>query len=40
MQVILTGGIAGQIKDFLEEEVIYDQNLILDGLQILYQKNR
>lgn len=38
--VILTGGIAGQIKDFLEEEVIYDQNLILDGLQILYQKNR
>jgi len=38
--VILTGGIASVFKDFLEEKVIYDENLLLDGLQILYKKNK
>lgn len=38
--VILTGGIANRIAPFLEEEVILDNNLILDGLRILYEKNK
>lgn len=39
-KVILTGGIANRIQPFLEEEVIYDDNLILEGLRILYEKNK
>lgn len=39
-KVVLTGGIANRIQPFLEEEVIFDNNLILDGLRILYEKNK
>lgn len=36
---ILTGGYAPIVRDKLDEQFIYDENLILDGLFILYQKN-
>ncbi|MGD9604734.1 MAG: type III pantothenate kinase [Bacilli bacterium] len=38
--VVLTGGEARLIKPYLEENVIYDENLLLDGLRIIYQKNQ
>lgn len=38
--VILTGGISRRILDFLEEKVVYDADLILEGLYILYQMNK
>jgi type III pantothenate kinase len=38
-KVVLTGGESSIIKNFLEEEVIYDENLILDGLRFIYYKN-
>ncbi|MDD4000647.1 MAG: type III pantothenate kinase, partial [Bacilli bacterium] len=37
--VVLTGGEALAIKDFLEEDVIYDQHLVLDGLRMIFNKN-
>ena len=40
VKVVLTGGESKIIKNFLEEEVIYDDDLIMDGLNILYQKNK
>lgn len=39
-KVIITGGEARYINSVLEEEVIYDENLLLDGLKILYNKNK
>jgi len=39
-KAIITGGEAATIKDFLEEEVVYDENLLLDGLRIIFQKNK
>jgi type III pantothenate kinase len=39
-KVIITGGEAAFVKNFLEEEVIFDENLLLDGLRIIYQKNK
>lgn len=40
IRVILTGGYSSMIKDALETKVIYDPNLLLDGLYFMYQKNR
>ena len=37
---ILTGGGSMYIKDILEDNFIYDQNLNLDGLNIIVNKNR
>lgn len=39
-QFIFTGGHASLVKDLLPEEFIYDENLLLDGLQVIYEKNR
>ncbi len=38
--VVLTGGEARFIITSMEEEAIYDENLLLDGLRILYNKNK
>ena len=37
--VVLTGGESNIIKDYLDEKVIVDDNLLLEGLKIIYQKN-
>lgn len=39
-KVVLTGGEARFIITSMEEEAIYDENLLLDGLRILYNKNK
>ncbi|MDD3171375.1 MAG: type III pantothenate kinase [Bacilli bacterium] len=38
-QVIITGGEARYVLDFLEEKVINEDDLILDGLNYIYNKN-
>lgn len=38
-RVVLTGGEAKIIKDYLEEDVIYDDDLVSEGLIMLYNKN-
>ncbi len=38
-QVVITGGEARFVLDSLESKVIYDENLLLEGLKIIYQKN-
>lgn len=40
VKVILTGGYSSIVKDFLETNVIYDPNVLLDGLYSIYQKNQ
>lgn len=37
--VVLTGGDARLISEYLEEKTIIDENLLLDGLYIIYKKN-
>lgn len=39
-KVVLTGGDARYLVKHLEHEVVYDDNLLLDGLKILYFKNK
>lgn len=39
-KVILTGGLAEVIKDILNLEYTYEPNLLIDGLIILYNKNK
>lgn len=39
-KVILTGGEGRYVIDYLEEEVEYDDDLLLKGLEILYNKNK
>lgn len=39
-KVVLTGGEAGIVKDFLEEDVIYDRHLLMEGLRLIYNKNK
>lgn len=39
-KVYLTGGDGMLIKDYLEEEVFYDENLLLKGLKIIYDLNK
>lgn len=38
--VVLTGGLATLIKDYLTIEYIYDEYILIDGLKELYLKNR
>jgi type III pantothenate kinase len=38
--VIITGGLGRTISSECSREVIHDENLLLDGLRILYEKNR
>lgn len=38
-QVVMTGGETRHILDILEEKVIYDDDLLLEGLKTLYTKN-
>ena len=39
-QIVLTGGLAQIVKDHIKHVVIYEPNLLLEGLYILYKKNR
>ena len=39
IKVILTGGESRLIQNYLEEKVIYDEDLLMDGLNIIYKKN-
>lgn len=39
-KVVLTGGLAEVIKDILNLEYVYEPNLLIDGLIILYNKNK
>ena len=36
---VLTGGESRMVREYLEEPAFYDENLLLDGLRIIYQKN-
>lgn len=38
--VVATGGIADKILPYCSREIIYDENLLLKGLNIIYQKNK
>ncbi len=38
--VIATGGLAGCIVPYCKREIIYDNDLLLKGLRIIYEKNR
>jgi type III pantothenate kinase len=38
--VVVTGGLAKPILPVIEEKVIFEEFLILDGLRILYEKNK
>ena len=38
--VVVTGGEAKYLVKHLHNKVIYDENLLLDGLNILYLKNK
>lgn len=38
--VVATGGIAAKILPHCQKEMIYDENLLLKGLGIIYQKNK
>lgn len=40
LTVILTGGMGKTVVDYCKEEIIYDENLLLDGLRLLYEKNK
>lgn len=39
VKIILTGGYAKVVLNILETKVIYDENVLLDGLYYIYQKN-
>ncbi len=38
--VVATGGIAADVIGFCEHEIFLDENLLLDGLKIIYEKNK
>lgn len=38
--VVLTGGLANAISKALKIEAVVDENLLLDGLKIIYNKNK
>ena len=38
--VVATGGIAAKIIPHCKHEIIYDENLLLRGLGIIYSKNK
>lgn len=37
--VVATGGLAPEVVDFCEHDIILDDNLLLDGLKVIYEKN-
>jgi len=39
-KVVVTGGLAKTILPIIEEKVIYEEFLLLEGLKILYEKNK
>lgn len=39
-KIVITGGFSNLIKDYLKYEYIFHPNLTLEGLKILYRKNR
>ncbi len=39
LTVVITGGLGKTISGECETDVIYDENLLLDGLRIIYEKN-
>ena len=39
MTVIATGGLAKSITQLCRNDIILDENLVLEGLRILFQKN-
>ncbi len=38
--VVATGGLSKQIIKYCDNEIIYNENLLLDGLKIIYEKNK
>ena len=40
LTVIITGGNSDSIVRVCKREIIYDSNLLLDGLNIIYKKNK
>lgn len=38
--VIVTGGLGATVASFCDTEVIVDKNLLIDGLRIVYEKNK
>ena len=40
LTVIMTGGNSDSIVPVCNREIIYDSNLLLDGLNIIYKKNK
>ena len=38
--VVATGGIAGVVIPYCKREIIHSDNLILEGLRLLYERNR
>ena len=38
--VIATGGLAKEIIKYCKTDIIYNENLLLDGLKIIYEKNK
>lgn len=38
--VVATGGIAGKILPYCQKDIVYDENLLLKGLYLIYKKNR
>ena len=38
--VVATGGLAPEVVKFSSREIITDDNLLLDGLRIIYNKNK
>lgn len=37
--VVATGGLSKEIISFCESDIIYNENLLLDGLRLIYEKN-
>lgn len=37
--VVATGGLSKEIINYCKNDIIYNENLLLDGLRIIYEKN-
>ena len=38
--VVATGGLAPEVVKFCDHKIVTDDNLLLDGLRIIYNKNK
>ena len=38
--VVATGGLAPEVVGFCDREILLDEDLLLDGLKLIYQKNK